>query len=285
MTPGSLSVQPVLAINSTSLQVPQPSFNETNYGFLQNGGGEGVAVSGNKRLYKLAYNTASLAQPVSFSSRYQNETYHLNFSGPAVRCGPASESVVDRLTALHGISYAENRATFLSWVAGDEQQLDTSRITRVKNFQTLDYQSQDAARLFIMSNIGVWNKVMQVNVTECLLYNATYDVDFVFQYPQQSSYTVISKWLNSVAAPNSPFNYNPYSVTAAAITSYSSMMDAFGRLLVGTTFTDHYSIRTVYFTSWNIMAIDWSRAEAVQAGLEQLFQNFTLSLLSDEGLM
>lgn len=272
---------------------------------MQAGGG-GLAVSGDNRLYKLAYNTASSAQPVSLSSKYQNETYHLQFVGPTVRCGPANESVVNKLTPLYGIPAVAGGGTggetipFLSWVAGDEQQLNTSIGLGMQYFPTLDSQSQDAARIFIMSNTGYYGKTIQVpsnygpstipvtevNITECLLYNATYDVDFAFNYPQQTSHTIISTWLNPVAAPNTDFdtNYNA-NVTAAAITSYSSMMDAFGKLLVGIVSVSHYNIDTSYFTSWNIMSIDWSRAEAVQEGLEQLFQNITLSLLSDEGLM
>lgn len=38
-------------------------------------------------------------------------------------------------------------------------------------------------------------------------------------------------------------------------------------------------------TSWKIIDIDWPDGQAVIRDLEQVFQNITLSLLSDDGLM
>jgi hypothetical protein len=63
-----------------------------------------------------------------------------------------------------------------------------------------------------------------------------------------------------------------------------AMMSAFDNLLVGTASID-VTGRDIQLTRWDLVTVDWSRAEAVQRGLESLFQNFTLSLLSDPGLM
>jgi hypothetical protein len=49
------------------------------------------------------------------------------------------------------------------------------------------------------------------------------------------------------------------------------MINAYGKLLVGFDKDYHYGIDIAYYASWNIMDIDWSRSEAVQTGLEQLF--------------
>jgi hypothetical protein len=304
VSPGSLSVVPVRTMTTTILQVPQPLYNGTNYGYIQAGGG-GYAISTEKTLYKLAYATASSAQPVSLSSTYENQTYHLQFNGPAVKCGIANDSVVRNLSLQFGepvdIGGSGNLVLFTSWVAGDEQAYKTQN--GQEQFQTLDTTSTDGARIFVMSNTGLWDSTVpgiafdnstyhavRVNVTGCLLFNATYNVELAFRYAQQTRNISISSWLNPVAAPSAATWGRGSSLaypnaTANAVISYSAMMNAYGKLLVGIDESSHYVIDAPFYTSWNIMDIDWSRSEAVQIGLEQLFQNYTLSLLSDSGLM
>ena len=310
ITPGSLSVQPVHSVNTTSLQVPQPLYNATNYGYMQAGGG-GYALTTDPRLYRLAFNTASAAQPIQLRSAFPNETYHVQFDGPAVRCIPANDSIVYNLTYYHGDTLnagsSGNRDKYLAWVPGNEEALNSSY---VEQFDTLDQTSVDTARIFIMTNLGFWNvtrltqqldyattltngsdstyvEQRQVNVTECQLHNATYEIDFRFQYPEQTQNVSISQWLNPVAAAGfyNPVGSTADNATAATIISYSAMMDAFGRMLAGSSSESHYSIERPLYTSYGIMSVDWADGTAVQRGLEQLFQNFTLSLLSDSGLV
>jgi hypothetical protein len=124
-------------------------------------------------------------------------------------------------------------------------------------------------------------------VTECLLYNATYSVDFTFEYPSQTLKPQITNWLNPVALI--PYSEKTSVHTGPAVVSYLSIMDAFGKMLVGQSIRNDYGVAVdtpmVYLTSSKILNIDWASGEAVTRGLEQLFQNITLSLLSDDGLM
>jgi hypothetical protein len=277
-----------------SLQVPQPTFNMTNFATIQSFTDKSLSSEG--RIFKLAYQVASSGESVALASTYQNETYHLDFSGPAVRCASANESVVYNLTHAFGItSMFRGEATrFASWTPGEQPEFRSS----VKNIsQTLDYVSTDAARIFVMSNTGTWDKTdmhadedyppRQVNVTECLLYNATYSVDFDFKFPDQSRRVQISDWLNPVTTyrESSDLSDNFPNVTEASVISYSAVMDAFGRLLVGSSSTSRYGVDRATRTSWKMMNIDWSDGQAVIHDLEQMFQNITLSLLSDDGLM
>lgn len=306
VTPGSLSVVPVRTTTNLMLQVPQPIYNETNYGSM--GAGGGYFLSTEKTLYRLAYATTVSGQPVPLSSAYENETYHLQFNGPAVRCGMANDSVVERLSLLFGEPIAGDTVPFASWVAGDEKSYIESD-GRYGEFQTLDTTASDTVRIFVMSNTGFWNLTVpgrwnvtfpgsssngtynatRVNVTECLLFNATYNVDFAFQYPQQTRNISISSWLNPI--PSLYHAASPYQDTKEfqtyvdAVISYLAMMTAYGKLLVGIDMESHYRIETPLYTSWNMMDIDWSRSEAVQSGLEELFQNYTLNLLSDSRFM
>jgi len=293
ISPGFLTVQPLPSTDITELQVPQPYFNMTNFGTRQSSGGQSL-VSGDSRIYKLAYHAGASSQPVPLESTFANETYHLDFEGPAVKCMSANDSVVYNITIDHGTvlqASSGNPVELLSWVAGDVP----SEVVREKGAHTLDMTSADAARLFVMTNTGNWSETLgadsngmpyqyrKVNVTECLLYNATYSVHFAFKFPGQSRDLRIVNWLNPVATITDLTRPNPD--TEPAVVSYTAIMDAFGKMLVGTSTKSHYGADKAYLTSSKILNIDWSSGDAVARGLEQLFQNITLSLLSDEGLM
>jgi len=265
----------------------------TNFGTRQSSGGQ-YLVSGDSRIYRLAYHAGASNQPVPLESTFANETYHLDFEGPAVKCMPANDSLVYNITIEYGTpsqGASGNPTESLSWVAGDLP----SEVVSEKVAGTLDMTSTDAARLFVMTNTGTWSETLnaamsgqsyswrRVNVTECLLRNASYSVDFVFNYPGQSRDIRITNWLNPVATITQ--STRPNADREPAVVSYNAIMDAFGKMLVGTSTESHYGADIAYLTSSKILNSDWSSGDAVARGLEQLFQNITLSILSDEGLM
>lgn len=227
--PGSLTVSPVCSIETMEFQVPQPTSNMTNFATVETS--TDMRLSSDGRIFKLAYQVASPGESVALSSIYQNQTYHLDFSGPAVRCAPANDSVVHNLTSDFGITrmFRGEATQFLSRTSGNEPEA-------LKTTKTLDYISTDAARIFIMTNTGTWDKTdmhsderyppRQVNVTECLLYNATYSVDFNFEFPAQSRSVRISEWLNPVRTYHRPSETSEQwpSITEVAVVSYSAVM-------------------------------------------------------------
>lgn len=58
-------------------------------------------------------------------------------------------------------------------------------------------------------------------------------------------------------------------------------MGAFDKLVVGYQMLDVFSGLTTARTAFPIMSIDWNGGEAAARGLQQLFQNITLSILSE----
>lgn len=273
------------------LQVPQPWYESNYYGYIATTGSGRIMT--NERIYQLAYATASTAQPLSLSSTYQNETYQIQFNGPAVKCHKADESLILSVSQKFGTK-GDSVYTYRSWTPGNEGTglaEGTPSITLDDIEGRHDEARQDGATIYIMSNTDPSDIVVnatlgrtKVNVTECVLYNATYDVDFTFQFPQQTRHVNISAWLNPVWVPN--INNIQYVVGDLGATySYCMMMKAFGKLLVGQEMHRSNGIELTYQTSWKILNINWNRSEAVEAGLEQLFQNFTLSLLSDDNFM
>lgn len=310
LAPGSLTVVPVHTVRMIALQVPQPYFNFTNLGHID----IHRSIVTEPRIQRLAYQVASSGQPVSLHSTFANETYHIDFDGPAVRCTSANESLITNLTEIYGITALHMRSAdtrFMSWTP-------TGGFGTQGSGQSLDYTSRDASRIFVMTNTGFWNKTRvdirkvypprQVNVTECLLFNASYSVDFTFQYPNQTREVSISRFNNGIPlydvmhpgqdrrrqdgevghdTPDGPVinSFLRLNATEAQAASYGTVMDVFGTLLVGHAYTDRYNGKGNHYTSWEIINIDWSDGEAVQRSLEQLFQNITLSILSDDSLM
>jgi hypothetical protein len=283
-----------LVTKEQDLNVPQLQFNNySNYG--------GVTVAGHDVVvkpwvYKLAYRAASAAQPVSIASSYPNETYRQDFYAPAIRCAPsANETWVQNITIeMSRQAQGGGGHSYLSW-AGEQHKypLETYEYT------SLDDVSPDASRIFFVTtagnssveynyttSYGTWDStnptVSQLSVLECLLHNASYSVDSTFQYPGQSHEITISRWINPIAAYNivntSPEDRDP-------MVSYLTVMSAFGKLMVGNGFWDHYGAQGTYLSIFNILDIDWKNRESLPRQIEQLFQNITLSLLSDENLM
>ena len=282
--------------------VPQPRYNSTYYANItQNMGNDAAAAP---MIYKLAYITAAAGQPVALSSAFQNETYSLSFDGPIVKCFPASDALVRNMTLDYNpASSGGEEIQFISWVAGNKPTRLFYGDSTTNFYTTLDSREgagADAASIFVMTNTGSWNKTLiypltwsngsfmginsytvYVNITECQLYNATYDVNFAFQYPNQTREVTISKWLHPVPPASGELGYGGVNATGSNWLSYLAMMQAYGKLLVGYSSTyPHQPTSSALYSSWQIIDIDWSDATAVQSGLESLFQNLTLSMLS-----
>jgi hypothetical protein len=277
-----------MSFNTTmlDLKVPQLQFdNETNYGNTIIGQ-DNVAVR--PLMNKLAFHAASAAQPVPIASSYPNESYHLDFYGPAIRCSAlANISLVRNISiSLSLESIGGSGKNFVSWVgSGDAYPREEASAT------VLDTLSEEGSRIIVVGDEGnsttSWNftdgytdySAMEVNVVECILHNASYSVRTVFRYPQQSDEVSITRWLNTVQPRSQSHTISNLSL------AYLSVMSAFGKLLVGTGYWNHYGASGSYLSSWSILDIDWSNRELVPRQLERLFQNITLSLRSDSGLL
>jgi hypothetical protein len=228
-------------------------------------------------------------------------TYTLEFNGPAVRCDPASSSVIqdvydayiDQLTSI------ENQYHYISWVptgSGEYNLTDTTA--------TLDLVSTDAAHIYIIPNTSVAGPIFvggeQVtpsdarygyqDLLDCSLYNASYTAFFNFSYPSQNIDVRSRKLLNPVNVSTDISRWknteenSPYVVEQQAQRiCYQSIMDSYGRLLVGYEWErDGFTVNEK--TSWNMISIDWTSRVTTQRGLEELFQNLTLSMMGTSAL-
>jgi hypothetical protein len=292
--PGSLTVSP-LSFNETftDYNVPQLHFdNITNYGVASIGSPD---ISVSHLINKLAVRAASAAEPVPIASSHLNESYHREFYAPAVRC-----STLANISRVRNISIEMGEQDlrgfgkdFLSW-AGREEDSPLGDL----RLPPLDATSTDGSRVFVVTSAGTSNitynlttpfpngdKVAaQRSVVQCVLHNASYNVRSSFRYPSQTHEVTILRWLDPMSAAAIAFDDVPLKQWHQLV-SYMTVMSAFGTLLVGWGQSDRYSGGVSYMSSWAILDIDWTDRDSIPRRLESLFQNITLSLLSNSGLM
>jgi hypothetical protein len=289
--PGSLTVSP-LSFNETFMDynVPQLQFdNMTNYGDTIIGEYD-VAVR--PLINKLAIRAASAAEPVPIASSHLNESYHREFYAPAVRCSiSANTSRVRNISIEMGEQDSGGSGMdFLSW-AGREEDFPLGDLT----LTPLDVLSTDGSRVFVVTSEGTSNttynytsssqgdtQAPQRSVVECVLHNASYSVRSAFRYPSQTHEVNILRWLDPMSAAALG---DVSQERLHQFVSYLTVMSSFGKLLVGSGYWTHYGGSGSYVSSWAILDIDWADRDLIPQQLERLFQNITLSLLSDSGLM
>lgn len=312
-----------LVVHNSSKLVPQLYYNDTNFGQFHNPGlAPQTGIVTEFRIYALAYRAAASGQPVPLSPLYPNVTYRLAFYGPAVKCAASTDRASIRnisIAADHDLNI-ESGCNFVS-IVGRSSGLTSSKTLEDLDKSTLDMGSGNASFVTVMTRQGNWSRKFDVdtsldsdyaidpfqevpidsssepshtievrsepkyateaNVTECQLYNASYTVDFSFRYPEQSHAIQVTEWLNTVS-----YDMVSREVQTEEATSYLAVMDAFGKMLVGSScYKGHHGITVETSTSWSMLKIDWEDGAAVRNGLEQLFQNITLSLLSESVLM
>ncbi|KAI0871777.1 hypothetical protein GGS24DRAFT_42791 [Hypoxylon argillaceum] len=295
VTPGTLTVvySPVSQVKS--LTVPQPSYNATTWASIGPTSSYMAYWGASSNVQRAGFAAATTGEIVGLPYQYLNESYHMDFSGPAIQCSTANDTV--RNATQYNINANRGSGGYFSywaWVGNDDHGMASdNRSTPYSNLDTtgtwltLDTQSKDAARFFVVSNLGATTHTSQAffgNVSECLLHNASYNVD-VNITNGASSFDIKSLTFNEKLAGQASAS-SGLGLTTAERThySYQSVMDTFGKLLVGYGSTQNGATETTY-SSFQRSYVDWTTLEQTQRDLESLFQNMTLSMLSGSNLL
>ena len=244
-----------------NLQVPQLSFDLPDIPYYISYV-DGVVLVESQQLSKASFATATAANILAIKPEFSNQTYSLNFFGPALKCETAKRS--DLPFEAMGIS-------FIAWTG--EYATDPNLAWENYAFSPIDNGDMDGSTnsignntLWIASAVGIAYDP-GFNITKCQLYNASYDVEFRFQNYEQTLFINQSTYIDPVWV--SPLNNN-----SNIIKSWKGIVSALGSLLVG---TDNYRLHTSHYYMLNI---DFMRAETTVSGVEELFRNITLSLFS-----
>ncbi|EXJ59535.1 uncharacterized protein A1O5_12160 [Cladophialophora psammophila CBS 110553] len=219
ITPGTLSVQPVLVSQNGTLIVPQRPFTTDSNAFC------GVISDGNTTTY--ASMATGLSNPtfatvlsnsvLPLESSSTNLTFKLQFFGPAVTCNMSSSEEFSwaKRAILEYETMTDTRVFYYGWApqpgwgpdvngsffASTDLQIGNNR---------LDFVSKDAARVFIYLNttgvdetgnrIPGFDGKAEAQMITCALYNASYDAHFAVKSTGAQFITAFPRFENWMPA-------------------------------------------------------------------------------------
>ena len=299
VTPGTLTVVPALTSNTTLLPAPQLSYNVTMYAQTFGTNGNYAFQESSAAVRRAAFASATSGSILPIPHPFVNMSYTLTFPAPAIQCGPANDTILSLVkSTLKNFVGSGGSVLFLSWAGDDPLTVPLLKSNNTWSPEdppsgTLDSQPDDAAKIFFMSaqGPGPWStNDLWRNVTECLLYNATYTTKFSFEQgtgPTAQRVEIVDLVLDQklpvLGQPAS--SVRAINDTEGEHMAYQSVMDAFGKIFVG---AEHgrggVSSRT-YGTSFGLTGVRWTEFEETQRDLEELFSNVTVSLFASDGLV
>ncbi|OQV06566.1 hypothetical protein CLAIMM_11115 [Cladophialophora immunda] len=314
ISPGTLIVTPSNGNRTQLLGVPQFDYRDyTPFASPLTSDDANFAGASNK-LVQLALGSATTQSILSISPPIANSTYSVKMYAPALTCQiPALNDSIAIEAAYENFADTSGGAgvNYFAWVpygdgAGNGCQNGSiaipSDFTSSKLPSTTDscYDGYSAKlNVFIpvatASDATPYGSSVLLN---CSLMNASYTVNFDFRDRAQlvgvqsrellNGVPVFSSYENMVVDVGSTAVFSPM---ANKLMSYISIMDAFGRIMVGSVNTYHYGTITPAYTlvlstalqsqlspdtSGKIDASNTTFARSV----ESLFENITMSLLS-----
>jgi hypothetical protein len=205
----------------------------------------------------------------------------LDFYGPGLSCYNVNSSAKEAWQTKVLSSPSQVRPIYDGWASPDFGGNYTDNIITY-----LDFASNDSSKVLVAVYDNSNNTFI---ATECALINVSYSVDFAFSSGAQNL-TLSKKVANGVPA-HSNVAVNPVAI------AYQSVLYAMNQILVGNMlqtpigniqFTDGVLIQLTTLGEINPLCtslntyIGGCQNSSFPAALEELFQNMTLSLLSNE---
>jgi len=315
--PGTLRIAFRATDHIDQEQVPQLALmNNTNFYVNSGTVGTNTYADAAPIVYTSALATGTGGRILDLPHQYTNMSYGMQFYAPAIQCANASANLTDLAVSHVNTTGSGGGVFYISFVGGGDKAqslFNTSGLTCnddygtcsrpmpadlfSTSFENLDKSSQDTARLYVM---------LGYNLTECQLFNASYNVNFNFSSSGQTMRIQELDMQNPVAYNNSAgqscrtlTSLNPNCLQLSTIGSYQAIMEAFGSLYVGA-LSGHYTLYSRYQTLVETLSIAPNLTAAnenaskggasfdvpgFQRDMETQFQNVTLSMLSFSALM
>ncbi|KAJ9300723.1 hypothetical protein DTO271G3_1887 [Paecilomyces variotii] len=341
ITPATLSVQPTLLSTSSLMRVPGVNFTNMNFSQVI-WGGEGPIqyLSSQDSVRRVAELAAAEGEILPIPAPNVNSSWQVNFHGPALSCNPVNDSLRNDIGQnILQVSY-ENMGIdygYLSWTPARNSSLpfylngSGSYVLKANPLETGgSFGESMTAPLSLF--VGVFPTVNTVcdwidpgnlpcntttyllensTILQCSLYNTSYNTNFTYVNGAQTVTISLGGVLNSVPFVGEIFyNWTDPNVTISSYVlssrenfAYQSVMESFGRLLVGSIrnppISDTDSISGVYQTAppTSVMStalsetpefsflnsdesISFSNNQSFSDAIEDMFQNITVSLMS-----
>ncbi|KAH8800282.1 hypothetical protein F5884DRAFT_548026 [Xylogone sp. PMI_703] len=289
VSPSALSPTSTLQGRSEMVQVPQLDFASFNKYANTEANDEETFQSAGILVSRVARASATQGEILSISAPFPNSSYALDFYGPGLSCQNVSSSEEQAWLFNHTASSGGNAPfIYISWAGANFN--DSSSTA------PLDYESDDSSKIYVVLQ-DFANSTFEV--TQCALMNVSYSVDFEFQSNIQTL-TINKEFMNGV-----PTNESTVNMTAEEV-AYQSLMYISNQLLLGSieespigglVFSDGISVQ---LTDLGIMSplceslasepsgegnyqyFGDCQDSSFPAAIEELFQNMTISLLSNQ---
>lgn len=243
--------------------------------------GDRYIIQPEPALSRLAFSTAMSGRKVGLSSPFQNMSYETEFVSPGIHCAHVSnwalvKQVREKLYREMKDGYPGYDLDYVSWVPRDilhdftNDDISKATLAGSQSWSTID---QADLSVYVMPSPSSTNFT---DLLECRLGNYSYHATFNFTYPLQFVNVKSRRWLNDPVYQDYDSAPEYWHMQA----SYKAIMDAFGRLVVGSSISELGDTAT--FKSRT--AINWTTTELSITGLESLFENITFSPPSSDEL-
>lgn len=253
-------------------------------------------------MLRLALGSATTESILTITPPVVNSTYSLDFYAPALNCeiSPAEDAIFLQSQYRDWINLQEHQLVYYSWVPSGP--CDNGSIANFPPFNSTTFSTFDRcafdfngsadggrpARLniFLPTHPYGWLGTNSV-LLKCSLNNASYTVDFSFRDGAQLLDVKRKELVNGVQNfPYSVSNFTSEGIPLASkVACYNSIMDAFGRIMVGKVQTLNWGyptpISTLIMSTGLRKLLPTADNTSLAPAAELLFQNITLSYLSD----
>ncbi|CAF9912660.1 MAG: hypothetical protein GOMPHAMPRED_007723 [Gomphillus americanus] len=296
VTPGTLSVEPrpyTYSANRSALRLSGDDL------FLvwvpgQLSEPEVAYLRPSPRLSSLAFTVATASQILSMKSNIANQTYFMNFTGPALKCADANATMIAKLGHLR---FDDGAALeYLAWIGDTAPWLQIENSTLQQSIlqdyifydsapdvfdPTMENPIESADNTLWIINGDYMNTTSAngpLNVKECQLWNASYETEFTYRNFEPT--TVIHGFtyhnpILSISTSNSTI----YRTIAQSNYFHKAILAGFGSLIIGADVgNSSKSYQPSILERFGIL----SARNSTQFGktLEDNFQNLTMSLFS-----
>ena len=288
VAPGSLTIKSLPFTENTTHDIGHKLSFDTPVYATASGGGSGdengmrgsFGLHASKSLSTIALTVGVTSKILTVTPDSSNETYTWSFIGPALKCGVTIPKDLYR-----------SPDTYIAWTGNDYPWNDPLYRQNAYRFAPLDIDDikglneteGNVIRILVPDRLNAVPRI-----TECRLWNATYDAEFSYQNFEQTIIVHQIIYHNPVwMTPSDVLLYRERATPSHIVTliSYKAIMSAFGSLVVGTYQAYvQFSLQqdgVIPLTMPQYPLLDCAEIAYHEKSAEQLFQNITLSLFSN----